>query len=109
MLIDTQQARLRLDGSTHALLQKGRGVRLTAIEGVTWITVDRDRRDIVIAPGESFVVPSDGKVVVVAIRGPALIAVEGRAGALRCVGSRRSSHPARIWADLQTPPCPGNH
>jgi len=101
MLIDAHQVRVQLDRSAHALLQRARGIRLTAIEGVTWITVDRELRDIVIGPGESFVVPSDGKVVVVAIRGPAVVAVESQAGAVRCLGSERDRRPAHIWAVLR--------
>jgi hypothetical protein len=102
MLIDAHHVRVQLDRSAHALLQRARGIRLTAIEGVTWITVDRELRDIVIGPGESFVVPSDGKVVVVAIRGPAVVAVESQAGAVRCVSSERDRRPAHLWAGLRT-------
>jgi hypothetical protein len=82
--IETSHARLPLGPSGHAQLHKARDVRLTGLEGVTWITVDGQLLDVLIGPGESFVVPSDGKVIAVALHGPALIALEGHVGAVRC-------------------------
>jgi hypothetical protein len=90
MLIDTHEARLRLDEGFHARLEDARNARLTSIEGVAWITVDGDLHDYFIRPGDSFVVPSDTRVVVDPIRGPALLQIEGDVGAVHRVGAPRS-------------------
>lgn len=83
MRIETNKLRLPLGPKGHMQLRNARNVRLTGIEGTTWITVDGELRDVFIGPGESFVVPSDGKVVAVAMHGPALIELKGCAGAVR--------------------------
>lgn len=83
MRIDTNNARLPLSAKGHAQLDNARNVRLTGLEGVTWITVDGELSDVFIGPGESFVVPSGGKVVAAAVDGPALIELKGWAGVVR--------------------------
>ncbi len=64
MLIDTRQARLPLIVGRVARLHHARASRVTALRGSAWITIDNDRRDIVLAPGESFVVDTDAGVLV---------------------------------------------
>jgi len=49
-------------------LERARGARLVCRQGTAWITMDGDERDIVLAPGASFVVDSDGAVTVGALR-----------------------------------------
>jgi len=83
MRIDTNNARLPLEAKGYAHLENARNLRLTGLEGVTWITVEGDLSDFFVGPGESFVVPSDAKVVATALNGPALIELKGCAGAMR--------------------------
>jgi len=68
MLIDASQARLPLQPGQAARLKSARDARLTAMRGIAWITIDGDRRDIVLAPGDSFVVDSDAPVIVYPLR-----------------------------------------
>lgn len=49
-------------------IEHARGTRLVCRQGTAWITMDGDERDIVLAPGASFVVDSDGAVTVGALR-----------------------------------------
>ena len=63
MLIDTRHARLPLCRGQFLRLAHARHTRLTALRGDAWITLDGDPRDIVLSPGESFVVDSDSTVV----------------------------------------------
>lgn len=49
-------------------IERARGTRLVCRQGTAWITMDGDDRDIVLAPGASFVVDSDGVVTVGALR-----------------------------------------
>ena len=78
MWIVATHARLPLDAGEAAHLQGARDTRLTALRGIAWITIEGDRRDIVLEPGDSFVVDSDARVIVHPLRaGQALeLAVE---------------------------------
>lgn len=66
-------------------IEQARGTRLVCRQGTAWVTMDGDERDIVLAPGASFVVDSDGAVTVGALRPGQCVDVEvvraARAGA----------------------------
>jgi hypothetical protein len=67
MWINTPRARLAV-GRRHALrLDAASGSTLRAVQGTLWITIDHDSRDIVLDPGEAFVVDSDRPLVVLAL------------------------------------------
>jgi len=51
-----------------AYLADLRDARLTCLRGSAWITIDGEQRDIVLEPGESFVVDSSRAVLVQALR-----------------------------------------
>jgi hypothetical protein len=44
-----------------------RGARLRSHRGALWVTQDHDRRDVVLAEGESLVIERDGRVLVQAL------------------------------------------
>ncbi len=98
MLIDIRHARLPLTVGQVARLEHARDSRLTALRGHAWITVDNDPRDIVLAPGESFVVDSNAGVLVVPLRvGQVLeLAIDGPAA--RHAPVRATATP---WARLR--------
>lgn len=50
----------------HATLElaDAGGARITVLTGSVWITQDRDTRDILIGPGDSFTVDRDGLILV---------------------------------------------
>ena len=75
MLLNTEHARLGLDKDQMARLARACDTRLECVDGVAWITVDGDRRDIVLSRGESFVVESGADVIVYALQGPAAIEI----------------------------------
>jgi hypothetical protein len=96
MLLATGQARLDLANDEVAHLENARGTRLAAIEGHAWITLEGEHVDHVLAPGEAWVVDTDGTVTVSAIRGAASLAVnvpaaQGHDGALVLRPSRRGA------------------
>jgi len=68
MLIDSPQARLPMKLGQMARLHGARNTRLTSLRGIAWITVDGDPRDIVLEPGDSFVVDSNKSVLVYPLR-----------------------------------------
>lgn len=67
--------------ATRLLLQRGqtsrlptaRAARLCSACGTLWITIDHDRRDIVLEPGQCFTVGSQEAVTVSALAGPAVL------------------------------------
>jgi len=75
MLLATGQARLDLANDEVAHLENARGSRLAAIDGHAWITLEGEHVDRVLAPGESWIVDTDGTVTVSAIRGAASLGV----------------------------------
>jgi hypothetical protein len=82
MLIETHRARLPVSAGQGALLRSALNARLTAVSGVAWITLDGDRRDIVLEPGQSFVVDSDRPVMIYALNASQSLelSVDGAAG-----------------------------
>ena len=73
MLIDFPTARLELQKNQLARLANARNTRMECMDGVAWITLDHDRRDIVLTRGQSFVVDSGAGVIVHALQGPTSI------------------------------------
>ena len=67
MWINTAHARLPVDDRQGLRLNAARGTLLRAVKGTLWITIDNDPRDIVLDPGESFVVDSDHPLFVMAL------------------------------------------
>ena len=64
MWINTPHARLAIAARRGLRLRDARGAKLRAVQGTLWITIDNDLRDIVLDPGESFVVDSNQPLVV---------------------------------------------
>ncbi len=80
--------------SVHRI-EQARGMQVSCIKGVTWITQERDSRDLILAAGHSVVLDRPGLAVVYAFR-DALITV-GPSLALPAPESRPK--PARSYAD----------
>ena len=51
------------------------GVKVTCVSGSLWITQDHDRRDVILRPGDSFVMDREGEALVSAIL-PSVLVVE---------------------------------
>jgi quercetin dioxygenase-like cupin family protein len=45
-------------------LRNARGARITCLEGTLWITLEHQRNDIVLNPGQSYSVPKNGTTLV---------------------------------------------
>jgi hypothetical protein len=67
MWINTAHARLAVDERRGLRLNAARGTLLRAVRGTLWITIDNDPRDVVLDPGESFVVDSNERLFVMAL------------------------------------------
>ena len=76
MWINTPNARLALAARRGLRLKDARGTRLRAVQGTLWVTIDNDLRDIVLDPGESFVVDSNQPLVVMPLGACATVEVK---------------------------------
>ena len=73
MLIDAPRLRLLLQRGQTSRLPQAQATHLCSAAGTLWITVDHDTRDIVLEPGQCFVVPSREAVTISALSGPAVL------------------------------------
>jgi len=81
MWINTPNARLPLAARRGLRLKDAHGARLRAVQGTLWVTIDNDLRDIVLDPGESFVVDSNQPLVVMPLGECATVDVKSAAPA----------------------------
>ena len=93
MLLATPYAELSLEHNQLARLTDACGTRVDCVDGHAWVTIDGDRRDIVLSRGDSFVVDSTAPVIVHAILGAAAVALHARAA--RC--PRRPATRRGAW------------
>lgn len=69
MLIHADRVSLPLPPGQLARIQLQPRTRLRGVAGQSWITLDHDRRDIVLGPGEEFVADSSTRAIACALRG----------------------------------------
>lgn len=77
MWINTPHARLALAARRSLRLKAARGTRLRSVQGTLWVTIDNDLRDIVLGPGESFVIDSDQPLVAMPLGECAAVDIKG--------------------------------
>ena len=94
MLLTTGQARLELADDEVARLRDACDSRLDVVDGFVWLTVEGDRQDVVLAPGDSYVVDTTDVVTVSALRGAAAIEVHDHAGVMACAARSDRAHPS---------------
>ncbi|OUL98043.1 DUF2917 domain-containing protein [Variovorax sp. JS1663] len=82
-------------------LTDGEGVGIECRSGSVWITLDHDRRDIVLSPGERFVGDRHRRMLVSALE-PAFITVSGSRPATP-PARERSGSPWRLAARGMSP------
>ena len=95
--------RLDLQRDRIVRLTGVRGLRIDALAGYAWVTVDGEQRDVVLSPGRNFAITSRAPITVHAIHGPATVAVRPQAGTP--VRTPRRGWRARIgaWATAFAP------
>jgi hypothetical protein len=113
MWIKTANARLALTAHRATRLNRACGATLRGLHGTTWVTIDSDRRDIVLEPGDRFVVDSSQPLLMLAMRNDATIEVVAAAAPQRCANDgeagRRLPRAAlrlfrQAWARLSARP-----
>ena len=86
--------RLDLARNETARLSDARHTRIDCVDGVAWVTIDNDPRDVVLTRGQSFVVDRSADVIVCAIQGGAVVEVvqpQGRVVPFPVAAARRAS------------------
>ena len=66
--------------SVHRI-ENAKGVRVSCVRGATWITQERDQRDMILAAGQSFVLDRPGLAVVYAFKDAVITVGSGLAAA----------------------------
>jgi hypothetical protein len=95
MWINTPNARLALAARRGLRLKDARGAKLRAVQGTLWVTIDNDLRDIVLDPGESFVVDSNSPLVVMPLGECATVDVKSATSA--------HTRPSNSWLQALWP------
>ena len=95
MLIDISQARLQLGRGDHLRLRGAGGTQLTTINGIAWITVDRETGDTLVSAGDSYIVASDRTVLVSPLFSSLTLDVKAAADAMP--GAERLRFSTGAW------------
>jgi len=64
---DLRPASISLPKGAIHRLPKGRGQRIESLRGSLWVTIDNDRRDILVNPGKGFSIDRDGDTLISAL------------------------------------------
>ena len=59
--------------SVHRI-DAGKGLQITAVQGLVWVTQANDPRDIILSRGQSFILDRKGLTVVYALKDAAIVA-----------------------------------
>lgn len=94
MWINASNARLGLAARRGLRLKDARGAKLRAVQGTLWVTIDNDLRDIVLDPGETFVVDSNSPLIVMPLGECATVDVKSAAP---LDGPRADSWLRALW------------
>jgi hypothetical protein len=99
MLAPVELEPIALQARAVHRVDNGRGLQVTCVKGVVWVTQERDSRDIVLSAGQSAILDRSGLAVVYAFKA-ALITV-GAAVQLPAPSrpaARTRSYAERAWA-----------
>ena len=75
MLYPTSQVEISLPRRHMLRLRDGVGVTLHVLAGTLWITQERDPEDVVLEPGQTFVLARQGQTVISALKNARVVIV----------------------------------
>jgi Protein of unknown function (DUF2917) len=64
---------VRLSARSVHRIEGGKGLQITAIGGVVWLTQANDERDVILSKGQSFILDRKGLAVVFALKEAAIV------------------------------------
>ncbi|MDM4764608.1 DUF2917 domain-containing protein [Pelomonas sp. SE-A7] len=73
MLIQATRTQLQLAKGQSTRLTEAAHARLSSAGGTLWVTIDNDRRDLVLEAGEGLDVDGSEPIIVSALGGPAVL------------------------------------
>lgn len=80
-------------------IENAKGIGVTCVRGVTWITQERDGRDIILSAGQSVVLDRPGLAVVFAFKDAVItVGADWQLHAAACVPTRARAYADRAWA-----------
>jgi|SRR5262245_3659085 Protein of unknown function (DUF2917) len=85
---------VRIGAGTVHTIEDGKGLQVTVLDGVVWLTQAEDVRDLILAPGQRFVLDRNGRAVVYALKQAATLLV-GPAGHVATAAHRPTAPPER--------------
>jgi hypothetical protein len=88
---------IALTARTVHRIEDAQGMQVSCARGVTWVTQERDSRDIILTAGQSVVLDRPGLAVVFAFK-DALITVGPATPVPAAPRVRAPSHADRVWA-----------
>lgn len=95
-------ARIHVPRGGVIRLRDGEGTAVRCVAGAIWITLEQDERDIVLKPGENFVIDRGGLSLVCAIAGPVELVIDHPTTIVADNAARPGSHGRRdAGADLR--------
>jgi hypothetical protein len=113
MWIKTANARMALTARRATRLNRACGATLRGLRGTAWVTIDGDQRDILLEPGDSFVVDSSQPLLILPLHDDATIEVVAAGVPQPCASNREAGHGpgravlpllGRIWGRLSARP-----
>jgi hypothetical protein len=91
-------SRFHVSLSTRSIfaVPDGAGVGIECRSGSVWVTLDRDPRDIVLAPGERFVSTEHRRVLVSALEASCITVSDAQPAAMPLSATARRASPWRL-------------
>ena len=88
MEIRLERTALKLAERDTISIVDGKGARIAVIGGTAWVTQERDLRDVMLRPGQSFILDRNGTAIVEALTESEVV-LDAPSGCLDADGSRR--------------------
>jgi DUF2917 family protein len=64
---------IRLPAQTMHCVEGAKGLQVTAVSGVVWLTQAKDTRDLILTRGQSFILDRKGRAVVYALKDAVIV------------------------------------
>lgn len=99
MLAPFELDSIALEARSIHRIESAKGIKVTCVKGATWITQERDGRDIILGPGQSAVLDRPGLAVVFAFKDAVItVGADRQVPAAAGVPVRARAYAERAWA-----------
>ncbi len=98
MKIGLSQQRFELSPPQTLRLSRARGAVVTCVHGAVWLTQDDDPRDVILEPGQRFVIDGNRLALVSPFEPSRVTVQEPRAYGMRSRSTARQGAPSAPWS-----------